>query len=159
MAARGARGEAMLEGPAVDRRGRECGALVLGMPGLSARWTSVLALGRRRLGRLDAVGRRGLGGGRGILACRGQLLSQLGDDFLEGVEFRLPRIQSRLEPLTIGAAVCLLGFHGGRLYMPCIWDTTPVNGHPFRKHVQEKATDKLDRLESHRLTYAVTSVV
>jgi len=60
MAARGAGVEAMIEGPGVDRLGRECGALVLGMPRLSARWTSVLALGRWRLGRLDDVGRGGL---------------------------------------------------------------------------------------------------
>ena len=86
----------MIEGPGVDGLGREGDAFVLGMPGLLARLTSVLAFGRWRLGRLDDVGGRGLGGGRGVLACRGELLAQLGDDLLEGGEFRLQGIHSRL---------------------------------------------------------------
>jgi hypothetical protein len=86
----------MIEGPGVDGLGREGGSLVLGMAGLPADAASVLALRRWRLGRLDDVGGRGLGGGRGVLACRGELLAQLGDDLLEGGEFRLQGIDSRL---------------------------------------------------------------
>jgi site-specific DNA recombinase len=56
MAARGAGVEVMIERPAVDRLGRECGALMLGMPGLPADAAFVLALGWWRLGRLDDVG-------------------------------------------------------------------------------------------------------
>jgi hypothetical protein len=67
MAARGAGIEAMVDESAVDRLGRECDPLVLGMTGLPTRVTSVLALRRRRLGRLDDVGRGGLGGGGGVL--------------------------------------------------------------------------------------------
>ena len=96
MAARGAGVEAMIEEPAVDRRGWEGGALVLGMSGLSARLTSVLALRRWRLGRLDDVGRGGLGGVRGVLAGRGQLLAHSGDDLLEVGEFCLQGIHSCL---------------------------------------------------------------
>ena len=117
----------MIEGPAVDGLGREGGALVLGVAGLPADAASVLALRRWRLGRLDDVGGRGLGGGRGVLACRGELLAQLGDDLLEGGEFRLQGIDSRLEPSAIGAAGRVLGSHGGRLYMPCNRGTTTVN--------------------------------
>ena len=85
---------------------------------------------RWRLGRLDDVGGRGLGGGRGVLACRGELLAELGDDLLEGGEFRLQGIDSRLESSAIGAADRVLGSHGARLYMPCNGGTTPVNGAP-----------------------------
>ena len=63
---------------------------------LPARVTSVLALGWWRLGRLDDVGRGGLGRGRGVLACRGELLAESGDDLLEGGEFRFHGIDSRL---------------------------------------------------------------
>src|SRR3954471_10618750 len=83
MATRGAVVEAMIEGPGVDGLGREGDALVLGVAGLSADAAPVLALGRWRLGRLAEVGRGRLGGGGGVLACRGELLPQLGDDLLE----------------------------------------------------------------------------
>src|SRR5512142_2839178 len=119
----------MVDGAAADRLGREGGALVLGMSGLPARVTSVLALRRWRLGRLDDVGRGGLGRGRGVLARRGELLAQLGDDLLEGGEFRLQDIHSRLEPSAVGATDRVLGSHGGRFYMPGDKGTTPVNGH------------------------------
>jgi hypothetical protein len=95
MAAAGAGVEAMIEGSAVDGFGREGDTLVLGMAGLPADSASILAL-RRRLGRLDEVGGRGFGGGRGVLARRGELLAQLGDDLLEGGEFLLQGIDSRL---------------------------------------------------------------
>jgi hypothetical protein len=62
-AAAGAGVEAMVEGAAVDDLGREGGPLVFGRTGLSADASFVLALGRWRLGWLDDVGGRGLGGG------------------------------------------------------------------------------------------------
>ena len=123
----------MIEGPGVDGLGREGGALVPGMAGLPADAAPVLALRRRRLGRLgrlDDVRRGGLGGGGGTLPCRGELLAELGDDLLEGGEFRLQGIDSRLEPSAIGAANRVLGSHGARLYMPGNGGTTTVNGHP-----------------------------
>ena len=86
----------MIEGPTADGLGREGGALVLGMTGLSPYSAPVLALRRWRLGRLDDVGGRGLGRGGGILACRGELLAELGDDVLEGGDFRLQGVDSRL---------------------------------------------------------------
>jgi hypothetical protein len=102
VAARGAGVEAMVEGPGVDGLGREGGSLMLGMAGLPADPASVLARRRWRLGRLDDVGGRGLGGGGGVLARRGELLADLGDDLLEGGEFGLQGIDSRLEPPAIG---------------------------------------------------------
>src|SRR3954471_731963 len=95
MAARGAGVEAMIEGPAVDGLGREGDALVLGMAGLAADAAPVLALRWWRLGRLDDVGGGWLGRRRGVLAGRGQLLAEVGDDLLEGGEFRLQGTDSR----------------------------------------------------------------
>jgi hypothetical protein len=108
----------MIEGPAVDGLGREGGPLVLGMAGLPADAASVLALRRRRLGRLDDVGGRWLGGGRGVLARGGELLAELGDDLLEGGEFRLQGIDPRLESSAIGAVDRVTGSHGGLFYKP-----------------------------------------
>ena len=124
MAAAGAGVEAMVEGAAVDGLGREGDSPVLGMAGLAADAASVLAFWRRRLGRLDEIGGRRLGGGRGVLASRGELLGQLGDDLLEGGEFRLQGVHSRLE-LTIGAGHRVRDTHGDRSY-------TPAGGEPHR---------------------------
>jgi hypothetical protein len=127
----------MIEGPAVDGLGREGGALVLGMAGLPADAAPVLALRRRRLGRLDDVGRGGLGGGGGILPGRGELLAELGDDVLEGGEFRLQGILSRLEATTIRAVGRVLGSPGATLYKLCIRGTTTVNAHWRRFEASE----------------------
>ena len=86
----------MVEGAAVDGLGREGGPLVLGMAGLATDAASVLAFWRWRLGWLDDVGGRGLGRRRGVLARRGELPAELGDDLLEVGEFRLEGIDSRL---------------------------------------------------------------
>src|SRR3954452_24499887 len=101
------------------------------MAGLAADAASVLAFRRRRLGRLDDVGGGGPGGGRGVLACRGELLTQLGDDLPEVGEFRLQGIDSRLKPSAIGATGRLLGSHGGLFYTPSNMATTTVNGHAW----------------------------
>src|SRR3954447_20771215 len=119
----------MIEGPAVDRLGGERGPFVPGVPGLAPDPAPVLALWRWRLGRLDDVGRGGLGGGGGVLARRGELPAQLGDDVLEGGEVRLQGIHSRLEATTIRAVGRVLGSHGATLYKLCIRGTTTVNGH------------------------------
>jgi hypothetical protein len=129
MAAARAEVDAMVEGPAVDGLGWKGGPLVLGMAGLSADAAFVLALWRWRLGGLDDVRGGGLGGGRGIVASRGELLAQLGDDLLEGGEFRLEGIDSRLEPNTIGAGSRVRDTHGDRSYTLDRSKTTPVNGH------------------------------
>ena len=62
---------------------------MFGVAGLSADSAFILALRGWRFGRLDDVGRRGLGGGRRILSCRGQLLPQLSDSGLERLQLRL----------------------------------------------------------------------
>lgn len=127
MAAAGAGVEAMIEGPATEGLGREAGALVLGMAGLPAEALFVLATRWRGLGRLDEVGRRGRGGG--VLACRGALPAELGDDQHEGGEFCLQGIDSRLEPSAIGAADRAVDSHGGVFYMPGNKGSTPMKGH------------------------------
>src|SRR4051794_26939376 len=109
----------MIEGPAGDRLGGERGAFVLGVPGLAADPAPVLALGRWRLGRLDDVGPGGLGGGGGVLARRGELAAELGDDLLEGGEVRLQGIHSRLKATTIRAVGRVIGSHGATLYKQC----------------------------------------
>src|SRR3954469_25708460 len=132
----------MIKGPGVDRLGREGGAFVLGMSGLSTDSALGLALRRWRLGRLDDVGGRGLGGGRGVLAGRGQLLAQSGDDLLEGGEFGLQGLDSRLQPSAIGAVGQVLGSPGGLSYRLRIWVTTTVNGHAARNTASAGATSR-----------------
>ena len=104
---------------------------VFGVSGLATDLALILAIGRRRLGRLDDVRRRGLGRCRGILPRRGELLGQLGDDRFEGGEFRLQGINSRLETKTIGAGSRVRDTHGDRSYTLDRSETTPVNGHAW----------------------------
>ena len=67
MAAPGTKIETMIEKPGVDSLGRERLPFVLRVSGLATDLALGLTLGRRRLGRLDDVGRGGLGRRRGIL--------------------------------------------------------------------------------------------
>ena len=83
MPATGTKIEAMVERNAVDLFRWEGGAFVLGVSGLSTDAASLLALRRRRLGRLDDIGRRRLGGGRGILPGRRELLLESSDGGLK----------------------------------------------------------------------------
>src|SRR5262245_5502137 len=76
----------------------------------------LLAGGRRRLGGLDDVGRRRLGGVGGILAGRGELPLQLGDDGSERLQLGAQGVDLRLQPLAIGTRGCNVGGHGGRVY-------------------------------------------
>jgi hypothetical protein len=62
LSAPGAEVDVMIEGPSVERFGREGDPFMLGMSGLSADPPLVLALRGRRLGRLDDVRGGGLGG-------------------------------------------------------------------------------------------------
>ena len=76
-------------------------------------------------------------------ARRGELLAQLGDDLLEGGEFRLQDVDSRLEPTAVGTADRVLGSHGGLFYIPADKGSTPVNGH--LASIRD-ATRQLDRV-------------
>src|SRR5512135_2265673 len=129
MPASGAKIEAMVERTAVDQFGREVSTFVLGVTRLPADAASVLARRRRRLGRLDDVRRRRLGGGRGILPRRGELLLQLGDRGAEGRQLPLQGIQLGAQPPTTWASGLDLGSHGLRDYARRLKDTTPVNGY------------------------------
>ena len=101
-AARGAGVQKVVGGDGGEHLGREQLALVRGMSRLTAGPAPLLTGGRLRLGGLDDVGGGWLGRVRGILASRGELLLQLGDGRLEGIELRLQGIEPRLQPLTIG---------------------------------------------------------
>ena len=85
-------------------------ALVARVSGLTANGTLGLALGRRRRGRLDDIGRRGFRGRGRVFARAGHLLLQLGDAGTQGVELRLLGFQLRPELLAAGTAG--LPFHG-----------------------------------------------
>ena len=112
MAATGTEIEAIVDRRTVDRFRREGIAFVLGVTRLSADAASILTLRRLRLGRLDDVGGRRLGGGRGVLPCGGKLRLETCDDGLERLQPRLLGIQHRLQAPTIRARLPCLGFHG-----------------------------------------------
>ena len=103
---------------AVDLFRWEQDTLVFGVSGLSTDAALVLALRRWRLGRLDDIRGRGLGGGRGVLPRCGELCLQLGEGNLEGLQLRLEGVQLRLQPLAIRARVCGSGSHSGLFYIP-----------------------------------------
>ena len=113
------------EAPLIDSGGKAA-PLVLGVAGLAADAAALLALRRGRLGRLDDVGGRRLGGVRGILAGRGELLLEAGDGGLERLQPRLLGVQLRLQTATVRARLPCLGSHGRLCYMPEYECTTPV---------------------------------
>ncbi len=114
---------------AVDQFRREGGAFVLGVTGLPADAVPLLALRRCRLGRLDDVGGRRLGRGRGILPRRGELLLETSDGALEHLHTRLLGVQLRLQAPTVLARLPCLGSHDGLCYILGREYTTPVNGY------------------------------
>src|SRR5271157_4196943 len=128
MPAPGAKIEAMVERIAVDQFRREGGAFVLGVPGLPADAAPLLALRRGWFGRLDDVGGRRLGRGRGILPRRGQLILETSDGALEHLQTRLLGVQLRLQAPTVRARLPCLGSHDGLCYTHGREYTTPVNG-------------------------------
>jgi hypothetical protein len=75
--------EAMVERNAIDQFRREGVAFVLGVTGLPADSPSLLTFWRCRLGRLDDVGGRWLGGSRRILPRRSQFFLETSDGGLE----------------------------------------------------------------------------
>ena len=89
MAAPGTKIDTMIERPVVDGFGRERIPFVFRVSGLATDLALSLTIGGRRLGRLDDVRRRGLGGCRGILPRRRELLLEFRDSGLE----QQPRIE------------------------------------------------------------------
>ena len=122
--AAGAGVQEVVRGGGGEHLGWEQLALVRGMSRLAAGLAPVLAGGRLRLGRLDDVRGGGLGGGRGILAGRGELLLQLLDGGLEGDELSAQGVDFGLQPLAIGTRRDRIGFHGDRVYTTCTSDST-----------------------------------
>jgi hypothetical protein len=110
MAASGTKVDVMIEEPGVDGFGREWFPFMPRVSGLATDFAPILAFGRRRLWRLDDIGRGGLGGGRGILAGRRELLLKSSDGGLE-------RSNPRLQAPTIRTRLPCLGFHGGLCYI------------------------------------------
>ena len=74
MAASGTKIDTMIESPGVDGLGWEWIPFVYRVTGLTTDLASGLTIGRRRLGRLDDIGRGRLGRCRGIFARRRELL-------------------------------------------------------------------------------------
>ena len=105
MAAPGTKIDTIIERPVVDGLGRERIPFVFRVSGLATDLALSLTIGRRRLGRLDDVGRRGLGRCRGILPRRRELLLESRDGGLE-------RSKPRLQATTIRTRLPCLGFHG-----------------------------------------------
>ena len=133
MPAPGAKIKAMVERIAVDQFRREGGAFVLWVTGLPADAAPLLALRRCRFGRLDDVGGRRLGRGRGILPRRGELLLETSNGALEHLQTRLLGVQLRLQAPTVRARLPCLGSHDGLCYTHRREYTTPVNGHMSSK--------------------------
>ena len=129
MPAPGAMIKAMVERIAVDQFRREGGAFVLWVTGLPADAAPLLALRRCRFGRLDDVGGRRLGRGRGILPRRGELLLETSNGALEHLQTRLLGVQLRLQAPTVRARLPCLGSRDGLCYTHRREYTTPVNGH------------------------------
>ena len=111
--------DTMIEKPGVDGLGRERLPFVFGVSGLATDFALSLTLGRRRLGRLDDVGGGGLGGCRGILPRRRELLLERRDGGLErskppilSIQLSLLGVQLGLQARTIWTRLPCLGFHG-----------------------------------------------
>jgi hypothetical protein len=100
--ARGAGVQEVVGGRGSEHLGWKQLALMCRMSGLAAGLAPLLAGGRRRLGGLDDIGGRRLGGVRGILASRGELFLQTLDGGLEGGELSAQGIDLSLQPLAIG---------------------------------------------------------
>ena len=137
MPAPGAKIKAMVERIAVDQFRREGGAFVLWVTGLPADAAPLLALRRCRFGRLDDVGGRRLGRGRGILPRRGELLLETSNGALEHLQTRLLGVQLRLQAPTVRARLPCLGSHDGLCYTHRREYTTPVNGHVVGRAAHE----------------------
>jgi hypothetical protein len=82
-----------------DLLGGKRRAFILGMTGLAPRPAGAGGLVRRR--RLDDVGGRGLGRGRGVFLGSGQLLPELGDLGMQRIDARLQSVHSRLQLLAL----------------------------------------------------------
>ena len=105
--------------------GREEDTLVTGVAGLSAGLARGLALAVAGLGGLTMSEEGGLEEVvRGILVRRGELLLQLNDGRLKGIEPRLQAIELRLQPLAIRTRGCCVPDHGARFYPPEVQGST-----------------------------------
>ena len=78
-----------------DLLGGERSAFLSGMAGLPAPPAGGSVGTGRGLGRLNDVGGGGLGGRRGVFACRGQLLLELGHGGAQGLDLLLQALASR----------------------------------------------------------------
>ena len=103
----------------VDQVGGEQRPLVPGVAWLSASGTGRL-LGGECLGRLDDVRGRRLGGGRGILAGRGQLLLEACHGGLQSLDLAVLGIDLHLQALTSRTGGGCLSCHALVLWHPCL---------------------------------------
>jgi hypothetical protein len=108
--------DVMIEESAVYGFGRKRFTFVLGVSWLATDGTPVLAFRERRLGRLDDVRGRGLGGRRRILACRSKLFLQLQDEGLKSLDSRALSVELLLRPPAIRAVSFGFGPHKASYY-------------------------------------------
>ena len=108
--------DVMIEESAVYGFGRKRFTFVLGVSWLATDGTPILAFRERRLGRLDDVRGRGLGGRGRILACRGELFLQLQDDGLKSLDSRFLSVELLLRTPALRAVGLRFGPHSTLLY-------------------------------------------
>ena len=104
-AAAGAGIQQVVGGLRSEHLARERDALVRGVSRLAAGLAPRLTGWRLRLGGLDDVGGRGLGGSRGVLARSGQLLLETSHGSLQRLQLGALLLQLRLQTLAFATGV------------------------------------------------------
>jgi hypothetical protein len=116
VAAGGAQFQRIAVAAAVEQFGGKELPQVTRMAGLAAAPAFAGAVGRRGLGRLNQIGGRRLGGGRGIFAGLRQLFLELDHRGLQGVEAGLQLVQLRSQALTARTGGRRLTVHAKGFY-------------------------------------------
>ena len=133
----------------------EEGTSMPGVSRLSTGRTRPVILAEWGPGGLNDVRGRGLGGGRGILARRGQLLLKAGNRGAQRFDFDALGVELRLEALALGTGGGVCYCHAPVLLPLCLSVSAPVNGYfrgSVRAVVEElRAALKLDKRSLHKL--------
>ena len=128
---RGAGVQEVVGGRGGEHLGRERDPLVRGVSRLAAGLAPLLSGWRRRLGGLDDVGGGRLGGVGGILAGRGELPLQLGDDGPEGIQLARKASTSACSRWQLAHGGVVSVVMDGRVYPSLGEAFNTVNAHPL----------------------------